>query len=443
MAKIHGGYKNIAEGKTKVILVDPNDRNYILVKSKDAITAGDGAKKDILQKKGIYSTSTTCNIFEFLRSCGITTHFKERVEEDIFRAVKCDMIPLEVVARRLAAGSYIRRNPAVPEGYRFATPLIELFLKDDSRHDPLMTSFEILKEKVTSKEGHPITQVHIDWMVSICQLVFLLLERAWNERRVALVDLKVEFGFDPDGECILADVIDNDSWRIWPGGDKSLMKDKQVYRNLTEISQNALNNISKNYEWVAENTSYFTQRSDLLSVILMGSQADQAHALEIQRILEQYGVPVQCGILSAHKTPESLLARIHEIEGAGKRVVYIAVAGRSNGLGPVIDGSTAFPVINCPPYSDKFGGMDILSSLRLPSGLGAVTVIEPETAALACVKILANDDAVLWGRLKVNAWKRTQHLLKEDRKLLSRRFLEQFESNSKKETGKVKDGGSV
>src|SRR3990167_6820558 len=129
MAKVHGGYKKVAEGKTKVILALPNDRDSILVKSKDAITAGDGAKKDILQKKGVHSTSTTCNIFEFLRSCGIPTHFKERVLEDTFRAIKCDMLPLEVVARRIATGSYIRRNRAVPSGYRFTPPSIEFFLK--------------------------------------------------------------------------------------------------------------------------------------------------------------------------------------------------------------------------------------------------------------------------------------------------------------------------
>lgn len=417
MTKVQNSLKKIAEGKTKIIYVDPENQEYVLVKSKDSITAGDGAKKDILENKGVFATATTSNIFNFLQFCGFPTHFKEQVNEDTFRAVKCDMIPVEVVARRLATGSYLKRNPSVPEGYCFTPPIIEFFFKDDKRHDPIMTPMEIMKEKITSKEGATITQEHLKKMASLCNLAFLLLERAWNTRGVTLVDLKVEFGFDTDGECILADVIDNDSWRIWPKGNKSLMKDKQVYRNLKESSQEALKEISKNYGWVAGETANFVERQDALCVILMGSPSDQGHTLEIQRLLEQYGVPVQRGILSAHKTTEALFERIYKLEASGKRLVYIAVAGRSNGLGPVLDGATSFPVINCPPYSDKFNGMDILSSLRLPSGLAATTVLEPETAALAAIKSLALDDPVLWGRLKVTSWKRTERILEEDQKL--------------------------
>ena len=81
-------------------------------------------------------------------------------------------------------------------------------------------------------------------------------------------------------------------------------------------------------------------------------------------------------------------------------MVYVTVAGRSNALSAFIDGNTSKPVIACPPYSDKFGGADILSSLRVPSGIGSVVTIEPEGAAIAAAKILAVQDPELEANVK-------------------------------------------
>jgi len=80
-------------------------------------------------------------------------------------------------------------------------------------------------------------------------------------------------------------------------------------------------------------------------------------------------------------------------------LVYITIAGRSNALSAVVDANTRFPVIACPPYSDRFGGMDVLSSLRLPSGIASPTILEPEGAALLAAKILALSDEQLMQRL--------------------------------------------
>lgn len=102
------------------------------------------------------------------------------------------------------------------------------------------------------------------------------------------------------------------------------------------------------------------------AVIIMGSSADRAHCSKIQQVCEGLGLPCEVRVCSAHKSTEETLKLIAEYEGCGRDVVFIAVAGRSNGLGPVISGNSTLPVINCPPSSDLT--VDIWSSLRVPSG---------------------------------------------------------------------------
>lgn len=125
-------------------------------------------------------------------------------------------------------------------------------------------------------------------------------------------------------------------------------------------------------------------------VILMGSKSDFEFSQQIGRYLDALGVDYEFRVASAHKTPEKVLEILREYEG--EKVVYITVAGRSNALSAFVDANTLKPVIACPPYSEKFAGVDIFSSLRVPSGIGSVVIIEPEGAAIAAAKILALDD---------------------------------------------------
>jgi len=134
------------------------------------------------------------------------------------------------------------------------------------------------------------------------------------------------------------------------------------------------------------------------AVIIMGSERDLDFSREIAKYLTLLGVTYEFRVASAHKTPEKVLEIIKEFEN--QKVVFITVAGRSNALSAFIDGNTAKPVIACPPYSEKFGGADIYSSLRVPSGIGTVVTIEPEGAAIAVVKILGLEDAVLLANVK-------------------------------------------
>ena len=135
------------------------------------------------------------------------------------------------------------------------------------------------------------------------------------------------------------------------------------------------------------------------TVIVMGSERDLDFSREIVKYLKLLGVDYEFRIASAHKTPEKVLEVIKEFEN--KKIVFVTVAGRSNALSAFIDGNTSKPVIACPPYSEKFGGADILSSLRVPSGIGSTVTIEPEGAAIATAKILALHDPELEANIKV------------------------------------------
>ena len=133
------------------------------------------------------------------------------------------------------------------------------------------------------------------------------------------------------------------------------------------------------------------------AVVLMGSEKDLEFCLEITKYLKLLGVEYEFRVASAHKTPEQVLAVLKEFEK--EKIVYITVAGRSNALSAFVDANTAKPVIACPPYSEKYGGADIYSSLRLPSGIGSTVTIEPEGAAIATAKILALEDSELEKRV--------------------------------------------
>lgn len=128
-------------------------------------------------------------------------------------------------------------------------------------------------------------------------------------------------------------------------------------------------------------------------IIIMGSERDLEFSREIAKYLKLLGVIYEFRVASAHKTPLTVLEILREFEN--QPVVYLTVAGRSNALSAFIDGNTANPVIAIPPYSEKYGGTDIYSSLRVPSGIGSVVTIEPEGAAIAATKILALNDTAL------------------------------------------------
>ncbi|PIO30380.1 hypothetical protein AB205_0222020 [Aquarana catesbeiana] len=220
---------------------------------------------------------------------------------------------------------------------------------------------------------------------------------------------QIEFGVDvTKKELVLADVIDNDSWRLWPSGDKSQQKDKQTYRDLKEITPEAMQMVKRNFEWVADRVELLlTSVSQGRVVVLMGSISDLVHCEKIKKSCANYGIPCELRVTSAHKGPDETLRIKSEYEGDGIPTVFVAVAGRSNGLGPVLSGNTAYPVINCPPLTADWGAQDIWSSLRMPSGLGCSTVLSPEAAAQFAAQIFGLNNHLIWSKLRsctLNTW---------------------------------------
>jgi 5-(carboxyamino)imidazole ribonucleotide mutase/phosphoribosylaminoimidazole-succinocarboxamide synthase len=131
----------------------------------------------------------------------------------------------------------------------------------------------------------------------------------------------------------------------------------------------------------------------------MGSKSDLKHGQEIAAELAKLGIASEIRVASAHKAPQFVLELLAAYEADLQPKVYITVAGRSNALSGLVDGAVAAPVIACPPYSDRFGGADIFSSLRMPSGIAPAVVLEPSGAALLAAKILALADPDLRQRV--------------------------------------------
>ncbi len=266
----------LVEGKTKIITEAGNGE--VLVRSKDHITAGDGTRHDILDGKGAASTRTTSNIFQLLERSGVATHFVARVDDVTFRARNVEMIPLELVARRYATGSYRDRNPNLAEGAVLGELVFEVFEKDDARRDPLL-GFDfgagVLRRYLPndkaaaaigpdSKAGDLIgeeplsasryAEISSELMAKLRSLTvsaFEVIESAWKQQGGVYIDFKIECGFDREtGDLLVADVIDSDSGRLLIG---EIDMSKQPYRDGTAT----LPEIKKRFDEVAALTDRF------------------------------------------------------------------------------------------------------------------------------------------------------------------------------------------
>ena len=283
------------EGKTKIVTSAKMEPGIVWVKNRDDITAHNGARRDVIPGKGAACTQTTVNAFHFLERCGIPTAFVRTASpHDTFVARECQMIPIEWVMRRYAWGSYLDRHPSDQHGRKFREPLMECFHKDDAAGDPLTiftTSSNVVSRyhahrpisERTLKDRKPIwtTDLSImlehgdlegllDYIQSILRLAFLALEEAWAALDFTLVDCKFEIGFDPEGRVVIADVIDNDSWRLWHHGNCDDDYSKQCYRDippgLTDVEyQEALDVVRDKYLTVAKASEKFAPKSYRLS----------------------------------------------------------------------------------------------------------------------------------------------------------------------------------
>jgi 5-(carboxyamino)imidazole ribonucleotide mutase/phosphoribosylaminoimidazole-succinocarboxamide synthase len=147
----------------------------------------------------------------------------------------------------------------------------------------------------------------------------------------------------------------------------------------------------------------------------MGSPSDREFAGQITGALDALGLTSVTRIASAHKTPRALLDMLAAYETEPGPKVYITVAGRSNALSGMVDAAVGSPVIACPPPSEAFGGVDIYSSLRMPSGVAPAVVLEPKNAALLAAKMLGLTDPDLRARVLSYQTEQSARVLAADR----------------------------
>ncbi len=156
-----------------------------------------------------------------------------------------------------------------------------------------------------------------------------------------------------------------------------------------------------------------------LVVVLMGSRADEAHCQKIAEAARGFDLDVELRVGSAHKTPGHVTGLLAGYEQDPRPKVYITVAGRSNALSGFTDGSVLAPVIACPPPSESFGGADVYSSLRMPSGIAPALVLEPANAALLAAKILGLADAQVRSAVAAYQKKQSDKIMGDDADLFT------------------------
>ena len=413
----------VAEGKTKKIHLVKGSSDLAAVIAKDDITAGDGAKHDIIPDKGRLATATTSNVFRLLKACGLPVAFVEQDSAISFTAPKCQMLPYEVVVRREAHGSYLKRNPHLAKGQLFPHALVEFYLKTKDKNwkgkplicdDPLMQFAEEAKQISLFNPAKPLQGQEPflvlsasevfgsdeEWKIfpemrRIARQAFLVLEKAWQLEGGRLVDLKVEFGFDSKGTLLLADVIDNDSWRVIEGGSYI---DKQVYRD-----GGALDDVAAKYRHVAEVTGRFHVPRQRI-ILWRGSEKDKTDAFsDALGELNDLMSVVTC---SVHKEPVNAASIFHRMVQEIPDSVVIAYIGRSNGAGPTLSAMSTVPVITVPASIKEFPD-DLWSSLRAPSAVPVMTVLEPGNAVLAALQILSGRNPRLYAKLRGEIENRT------------------------------------
>jgi phosphoribosylaminoimidazole-succinocarboxamide synthase len=208
------------EGKAKQVYAT-DDPEQVIVVYKDDATAFNGAKRGAITGKGALNNHMTAIFFLLLESKGIRTHFVETLSdrEQLVRRVK--IIPIEVVVRNIAAGSLSKRL-GLPEGEELARPIVELYYKDDALGDPLINDDHIaILNLATPEQVERIRAEALD--VNAALLEYLA------ERRVLLVDFKLEFGTDAQGNMLLADEISPDTCRFWDAETRQKL-DKDRFR---------------------------------------------------------------------------------------------------------------------------------------------------------------------------------------------------------------------
>ena len=202
----------IIQGKVKTVFTT-SEPDKVLIQYEDKVTAGNGRKVDFPEGKGKVCMEISSLLFQYLEKYGISTHYLNSIPERIMTCKKVDIIPIEVVVRNVATGSIVRQT-TIKEGTEFGWPLVEYYLKDDEKDDPLLT-----EDRIRLMGDYPLRD-----MEQTAREVNGIMGKIFREIGLTLVDFKLEFGYDSKQNLLLADELSPDGMRLW-GEGKSFDKD--------------------------------------------------------------------------------------------------------------------------------------------------------------------------------------------------------------------------
>ena len=206
----------ILKGKVKTVY-QGDDAQKVIIEYHDKVTAGNGEKEDYPLGKGALCCSISSLLFERLSKEGIPTHYMNMVGANKMICRKVDIVPLEVICRNRAAGSIVRET-TLNEGQPLPQPIVEFFLKDDSKNDPLLTPDRV---RLMGYDPQPFIDMTLRINDLLRQMFYIL--------GIDLVDFKLEYGYDAHGDLYLADEISPDSMRLWQTGTNERF-DKDLFR---------------------------------------------------------------------------------------------------------------------------------------------------------------------------------------------------------------------
>lgn len=198
--------EQLYEGKAKKVYAT-NDPDLVIVDYKDDATAFNGEKKGTISGKGVINNRMTNFMFKMLEKEGVPTHLVEEISDRETIVKKVSIVPLEVIVRNVAAGSFSKRM-GVEEGRQLLTPILEFSYKNDDLGDPFINDYYALALGLATKE-------EIDTITKYAFKVNEFMVNFFKGLNIDLIDFKIEFGKTSDGTIILADEISPDTCRFW------------------------------------------------------------------------------------------------------------------------------------------------------------------------------------------------------------------------------------
>ncbi len=220
--------KQIYEGKAKKVY-ETDDPEFYIVDYKDDATAFNGLKKGTIAGKGVINNQMSNRLMQMLEKNGIPTHFVRELSQRETLVRKVSIVPLEVIVRNIAAGSFSKRY-GVAEGLVFEKPVLEFSYKNDALGDPLLNTSHALALKLA-------TPAEIETIKSYTLQIDRILQRFWAECGVTLADFKLEFGRTSDGRIILADEISPDTCRLWDTATGEKLDKDRFRRDLGGVEE--------------------------------------------------------------------------------------------------------------------------------------------------------------------------------------------------------------